>query len=137
MWSHYAAKHTGICLRIRIRDDGPFACVKKVHYSNRSPDADLLTTNLFQLTEIAVLWKAKCWSYEREWRLIKYLDKHKMLRYAPNYLAEVICGCRMDRNAKGELIEILGERHAPVRISEALDYGNKFRLLIDPIMELR
>jgi Protein of unknown function (DUF2971) len=88
MWSHYADKHLGACLRFDTTSDF-FEGVGKVVYSDEYPDFDFiqLVEDLKSPGEISerarkelasklLLTKSAHWRYEQEWRLGKFpLDK--------------------------------------------------------------
>ena len=74
MWSHYAAKHTGV--RIRFLLDDSVKCpysLKKVLYSKERPGIDLTCsaeTEKFKSALVEVIrTKADGWAYEREYRM--------------------------------------------------------------------
>jgi hypothetical protein len=70
MWSHYADHHKGICVGFHSNID-VFKIAFPVAYQDEFPvilrpedDTDTMFNKGF-------LRKAKCWEYEREWRIIK------------------------------------------------------------------
>lgn len=73
MWSHYAAKHSGICLRFRANSDTPFfGRAQRVLYELEYPVINQLQQTAQKNWESAVLHKGKFWDYEKEWRIIEY-----------------------------------------------------------------
>ena len=75
MWSHYAAKHQGICLGFDVNRQ----LVEKVDYEPKRLLPDLAESDeLFGLTETlkSRLRRTKCeeWRYEQEWRMFLSLS---------------------------------------------------------------
>ena len=136
MWSHYSAGHTGICLRFKIANDGPFADVKRVRYSRTSPRIDLLHDPEGHIVMTSMLSKSRHWSYEKEWRLVLPHCKQDHIHFPPDQLIGVILGCEMDRDAKSQVLCFLAERSAPVSVYEAVKKEFEFGLRIEPMMKM-
>lgn len=104
MWSHYGDKHKGICLGFDVPDEA----LKKVRYITKrkqfkigkSLDSHEITTELMSL---AIRYKYKEWSYEREYRGIvplKERDKsnYYFIPFSEDFiLKEVIIGANCER----------------------------------------
>jgi len=100
MWSHYAAKHQGICLGFDVQR----MSVEKVDYETKRLLPELAESEMpFGLTDElkARLQRTKCheWSYEQEWRKLVPLNEATTegdLQFHPFdeslQLAEVILG---------------------------------------------
>jgi len=136
MWSHYAASHTGVCIRFRINTVDLFTQVAMVKYSNKSPICNIKTCSEEDLLRATILWKAKCWSYEHEWRLVIPNARNRYLHFPPQTLDGVIMGCRMDNEEKEELIRILIARNSTVTLYEAIQSEESFSLRIAPFAKL-
>jgi hypothetical protein len=112
MWSHYAASHTGYCIEYNTRkfEDGLLDFIYPVIYSNKRFDS----TDLFKLGNREktntilnhIIYKAKEWEYENEWRIIFpeiFIEENKsdylQLRNSISaiYLG---CNCKEDDNYK-------------------------------------
>lgn len=119
MWSHYAAGHTGICLRMRISDTGPLAMVQNVQYSNVLPHLNPRKHTEKDILFAATLSKSKQWIYEKEWRLVLPNHRDTELPFPASDLVAVIIGCRMGSTAKRELFSILAERKTPITLFES------------------
>lgn len=74
MWSHYARNHSGICLEFEFVDE-LISNTKQIDYVDENFDLKNLTP------EKAILIKHKDWSYEKEWRYIRF-SKRAATRYA-------------------------------------------------------
>lgn len=131
MWSHYAAKHTGICLEFHLGNP-LFMKVLPVEYQDDFPDID--PSEMYDRVDEAVLTKAKCWEYEKEFRLIggphlpegdclrTYEDRFKL---PPLALVSVIVGCNGDYEAVKKIVAA----HAPLlRVSRVERAPGEYRL---------
>lgn len=70
-WSHYAGGHKGVAVGFRVGKSLPlnmFSYAHRVHYYDVKPTVDVL--HIDKWSGSGVLAKAKCWTYEREWRLL-------------------------------------------------------------------
>ncbi|WP_411726208.1 DUF2971 domain-containing protein [Methyloglobulus sp.] len=92
MWSHYAAKHSGICLRFRAKSDTPFfGRAQRVVYRTEYPVLNPLRHSVSKNVE-TMLHKGKFWCCEKEWRIIEY-NKDYGIQYFPlDLLDSVILG---------------------------------------------
>jgi len=69
VWSHYAASHKGVALGFRVRRSSHanlFGLADRVEYDVK-PDIGLGDDEAYRK---AILTKAPCWRYEREWRVV-------------------------------------------------------------------
>ena len=117
LWSHYAAKHTGICLGFDLRE----SLAIKVTYQQKRL-AGLLKPNVAAMTdEIAeelFCTKFESWKYEKEWRVsvklkdaveegnLHFFDFNDDLK-----LTEVILGSLCSLNVAA--VRTLTSRHHP------------------------
>lgn len=76
MWSHYAQNHTGICIEFDRTPDNPLGdpeICTPVEYSSKYPVIDfgkMLLNRDGQTLNLMMRYKADCWAYEKEWRVI-------------------------------------------------------------------
>lgn len=70
MWSHYANNHRGICLEFDT-NNSVFGSAWNVEYHEEYPYSPW--DNNFDVMRLA-LTKAKCWMYEREYRVLSETD---------------------------------------------------------------
>lgn len=71
MWSHYADCHRGVCLEF----DGNLSLMAHAHqveYSRKRNPINAYTDSKEEAMTKALLTKSEQWSYEDEWRLIRY-----------------------------------------------------------------
>ena len=121
MWSHYAEKHTGVCLEFVV-DDTFFGEALHVVYETRYPSLDVLADGPEQLLELLV--KSADWSYEAEYRMmvlerrfarlgsIRVVDDHWIM-FPPPVLSAVIAGCRMSEQHRDELRDLVSRSPSP------------------------
>jgi hypothetical protein len=109
MWSHYAAKHTGLVLAFDTAEkpfsEIPKECWLTVKYSDQKPDyVYALKDREFSKKMFAVAGiKAKNWSYEQEIRIVLAdisLRKGRFLLLTPKSIAAVFCGYRISEEHK-------------------------------------
>lgn len=133
MWSHYGRNHTGICLEFHVGND-LFTRVKGVSYEEEFPS--IVPTEMYQRVLDAILPKAKCWSYEEEFRLIgsPKLPQGNPLRLHGDFLMlphlalmSVIIGC----NGKyDEVKQIVNENAPGLRVTQIVRAPNEYKLLM-------
>ncbi|MGT2429382.1 DUF2971 domain-containing protein [Cupriavidus basilensis] len=70
MWAHYADSHKGICLEFDATSVF-MAHAQEVKYSGERAAINF-TDSKDAMLEKALLTKSDHWSYESEWRLIRY-----------------------------------------------------------------
>ncbi|MBI5437013.1 MAG: DUF2971 domain-containing protein [Nitrosomonadales bacterium] len=70
MWSHYANEHKGVCIGFDTRKS-LFRLAWQVKYQEEFPIVRRPTDSDEILLAKTLLTKADCWSYEKEWRIIK------------------------------------------------------------------
>jgi hypothetical protein len=132
MWSHYAKKHTGICLEFDGNSE-LFRAAKPVIYCSTYPEWLVHKSRTEYLTEL-ILTKSADWGYEHEYRIIaspNYDDgipikpEGDFLRISPDALTAVIIGCK----APADEITTLINNYAPnVTIKRAQRVPNHYRL---------
>lgn len=134
LWSHYAAKHSGIALGFDIGD----TLVKRVIYQPQRLTNRLkkgTTTISSQTAEALITTKFESWAYEKEWRLLVALEKANQegKLYFKNMgkdlrLAEVILGpaCNFSLQA---IRKIVGEHHSGVTTFQARLAYRSFRVI--------
>ncbi len=72
MWAYYSDSHRGFCLQFDRSNTGPFYWAQLVKYVNDYPviDGKKVALGDKDTMEKALTHKAKCWSHEKEWRLL-------------------------------------------------------------------
>jgi hypothetical protein len=117
MWSHYAEKHKGLCLKFNINTDKrAFSTPIKVSYKKHLPkfnyikyrlDYDLRRT---QLAQFALGTKHKIWKYEDEVRIVKERSEGQYIgaiSFNKSSLNEVIFGCKCQKEQINSISKLL------------------------------
>lgn len=106
MWSHYANKHEGVCMKFDIiKDLDFFIYPNKVNYSEKfiSYDFSDVKKNIYaQYTTKSLDWK-----YEKEIRIIKTNTKPNFIEFKKEALVEISFGCRAREHFINEMINLL------------------------------
>lgn len=123
MWSHYSANHTGVAIRINTcyLDDVYRNALIKVRYTNRFP-SPVMASRYDEFLPIDKLfgYKAKHWSYEKEWRYVS--SNVGVVRFGLRAIDGVILGCKCPETAKTQLCTVIETRkksEAPATIMQA------------------
>jgi hypothetical protein len=153
MWSHYAEQHAGLALRIRCVPelDSVWGLAKPVRYVEQMPslyDEEFLSNLMSgsasmdfcyarEQIEKLVYTKARCWLYEKEWRVSmgrgRTLTDREDLRFHPLELDGVIFGCKMSYNDRKEFTDLIRYQYPHAEISEAKKLDQDFNLVITSI----
>ena len=132
LWSHYAASHTGICLKFDARSTTPFfGAAQKVSYKEKYPEIDVLADPYDQV-EAFILTKAKDWEYEEEWRIVEPETGPGKKYFPDNLLSEVIFGAKINAKDREDVLRWLSSRKYSVQVSQAVLSSGTFSLKIIP-----
>jgi hypothetical protein len=136
MWSHYSAAHKGLCIGFdcymlnEFLSDylgpGSIACFK-VDYDLKYPSIFLNEAPASFFKKLFLV-KASAWEYEKEWRFILFRRTNKEIQIPEEIISEVVLGCRMPREHRIEVIEILRDRKSEVKVYQAEPSTTKFQL---------
>ena len=152
MWSHYADNHKGVVLGFDTAIDPDIrenAC--QVDYSAKMPPlvtADQVAGHIIgecdlgsdeyakTLARKTVLTKSKCWSYEKEWRLVRSIKAKNAssvaetedVPFVSNALAYVIFGCAFNKCYGACFENILKEKYPKAECFWAKKAKHKFAL---------
>lgn len=96
MWSHYAANHTGICLRFSTAPPlSMFNLALRVKYSEVRPTLNRIREVSGDEMREALITKADVWRYEEEWRSVEAIRGPGVYSFDPRCLDGIILGARM------------------------------------------
>jgi hypothetical protein len=125
MWSHYASSHRGICLRFNGRDEF-FNQTHGITYSSTRPSVCALGTSKSieiqnQRLQLALCTKHDVWTYEDEWRDIRYPAQlatfdNRVRTYPPTALDGVLLGAAISDEHKRQVAEWIGESAPHARV---------------------
>ena len=133
MWSHYANKHTGICVEYdfsRLFTTAKDTLLFPVTYSNNRPlfpvDKIALAENgavvknqsvpTEVLTELIKAWtiKSPIWRYEREWRHIIFTNNVPDRRIKLPIISKIIMGVNISPENKQKVTDVAKKKQIPV-----------------------
>jgi hypothetical protein len=116
MWSHYAGKHTGVCVGFRLNAVKP-KILLPVNYTDELPIISVWTYAKCdgQVMVDLSCTKAKHWSYEKEWRTIH----NPGVRTIPSFVDTVIIGALAPETAKRDVIKAVAEAPQNIRVLQA------------------
>ncbi|WP_338619679.1 DUF2971 domain-containing protein [Paludibacterium sp. THUN1379] len=132
LWSHYGDQHKGLCIGYTA-DRNPAPKLQKVAYGgSRTITSSMLCEAFLHGNEDVVaainknvlLRKARGWSYESEWRLIK----PQGLQKSPLLLTEVTFGLRCPPPVIHTVIRALERRENCVKFFKIHEVRNSFAL---------
>jgi hypothetical protein len=138
MWAHYANSHTGICIEFRFRSTDEeshvnfIAEAQRIDYSDRCPLINFIRDDQFEIVRKAFLTKATPYSYELEWRIVRYGDGPGLKPIPEGIIGAVILGVQIDDGMRNRVIRACAEYDGDVEVVRAsLDphsYGLRFEL---------
>lgn len=143
MWAHYTKNHEGLVIKFKnYSKDSPLQFAQKVIYTNEIPSFskfDIISNEIppKQIKNIYTLTKSVHWSYEREWRIIgRSEDKYKtfeILDFAPEEIADIYLGLRIEPEKKDKIIEIVKNKYPQAGIYQAYKDKEKYGLVFETI----
>jgi Protein of unknown function (DUF2971) len=150
MWSHYADQHKGFVIEFETGNNffNPLyghnlpAMLGRVEYSDVRPHLSYSTLNRPE----AMFRKNSIWSYENEWRLVRYLEQsdetfHRennlpihLFRFGPSAVSAIYTGAKMVHEEYVELTSLVSNSEAfkHVRIHHMQLNSDEFRLDTTP-----
>jgi hypothetical protein len=118
MWAHYAASHTGLCLKFSLSAEEPFfAVAQPVDYQDDYPQFNYFTSSSDEKLKRSLLTKSRHWEYEAEYRVIDSDGAPGLRSFHPSLLAGVILGARISETDREEVVALVGAR-APIYRAE-------------------
>jgi hypothetical protein len=69
LWAHYGDAHRGMCIEFNSAME-PFSKALPIWYEDLFPKLDLAKWDADSIVRLVLLTKAKCWEYEKEFRLL-------------------------------------------------------------------
>ncbi len=132
MWSHYAESHAGVCIEFHRTPDCPLGDAEictPVQYGTNYPVIDLgkiLVNRDGKTLNLMMRYKADCWAYEKEWRVIT--PKGDMPHNLVANISKVIFGLRT-RDPFRTSIQRLCDKNN-IRTVQATKAPREFRIVI-------
>jgi hypothetical protein len=132
LWSHYAAGHTGLCLKFEAADHTPFfGRALPVTYMASYPEISVVSS-ASEHVDAFLLTKAIDWAYEKEYRIIDHDYGAGDKKYPSELLLGVIFGARMAAADKKVVSEWVSICKSGVELLEASVVPGTFSLDIRP-----
>ena len=138
LWSHYAAKHKGVALGFKVKQN----LVRVVSYSDKrlnKKEIEDIKSESKTISDALVYTKFSSWKYENEWRLLCDLDdfgKESSLYFKPMdesfQLEEVILGALCDLNLE-KMRSLVSQHHSSAITYKAQLAKQSFRILADEV----
>lgn len=75
LWGHYADGHRGLCIHFEAREPSIFSAAMRVTYHPQRPIVTIPLPTEKDLMQRVTLWKGDFWSYEDEYRLVRFPNK--------------------------------------------------------------
>ncbi len=130
MWSHYADKHQGLCLKfsVDLNAVGPDPALAPVSYSKTYPVLNVrdLVANLGGTCYQALYSKSPQWRYEKEWRLVSPTGS-RPVPWTAFTLKEVIFGKRVRTSSISLVKLILANQNVKCYMAEPSQDSYKFK----------
>jgi hypothetical protein len=137
MWTHYAGRHTGICIQFRISDQsdegqlGFIAKAMRVEYSERCPIINLVAEESTEVVRKAFLTKAECFRHEQEWRQVRYGERSGMKDVPRGIVGAVILGCQIERKDRDRVVELCAAYESDIEIVAATLNPERYALAFE------
>ncbi|MDH2404280.1 DUF2971 domain-containing protein [Bradyrhizobium sp. SSUT18] len=148
MWSHYAANHTGIAIRLACLEetDSSWAVAQPIKYCERMPrfvDEEELRALISGQAELrreaiverTIFTKAEDWRYEREWRVYRPSEHTaaEYLEFNPPELSAIYFGCRTPEEAREKISALALTINPDVQLFSAFKSEREFALELEQI----
>jgi hypothetical protein len=139
MWSHYAAKHQGVCLEFTVRNE-LFCTALPVRYAATYPRFSMTGFAGAEEHMAPLLTKSGAWSYEQEFRLISDEagdPRHTIVTVGgkkaipPMSLSAVILGCLAPSSTKQAIERMISSSSQKPILKRAVRMMDKYQLEIE------
>jgi hypothetical protein len=131
LWSHYADHHKGFCVEYSCAEGTSLrSLAREVQYKDEVPRisaADFAGHRKNEVFDSLWLTKARCWSYEKEWRVM--MPEGDKEYQTPSQITSIIFGARMPAKDRATLMNIL-HHCKEIDFKEAALAEGEFRLEI-------
>lgn len=125
MWTHYAKWHRGVCIQFRVRDEREesqldfIAEAQPIEYADRCPRINFMRDDRVEIVRKAFLTKTRPYSYEAEWRIVRYDDGPGLKPIPTGIIGGVILGVQMEPTTRDRVIQACAEYEGDVDIVKA------------------
>ena len=111
MWSHYAHKHKGLCIKFKSQDN-PFNNARKINYTKKLPTIDLynwIVNNNDKEFYKLFTSKLKLWKYEKEYRILNSKE-NQLLKYNREAIESIYFGINATEVDMSKIIKIFDKK---------------------------
>lgn len=136
LWAHYADSHKGIVIGFSSSlNYWPTDHWREVTYSNtriKLPEKD---TEINEYVWRMLTRKARCWQYEKEWRIISFRlkrDNH-LIDFNPDSVKEIRIGLNVEEKARQRIIDCRNRYYPNATIYQAKRNKSEFKLDFEAI----
>ncbi len=152
MWSHYAASHTGVCVKLRCIDEvgNALLAAKPVRYESSFPLFPTLHEHVKHLTGEAPINFSKLlyqvpyikhqhWSYEEEWRVhVPHVEPGNEAGFndwseAPEVFGAIYFGCRISPENASSLLGLVKAEYPHMEVYRASPSKKAFQIEFERI----
>lgn len=131
MWSHYAASHTGVCLRlVTQRGHPPGSFAWRVRYQTHRPKLEGAQYRNPQRLLDALITKADFWAYEEEWRAMAPDLQFGAHTFDPAVIDGVIFGVKTTADDRALISGWAKEMSHTIEFLDAVPSTQDYRLEI-------
>jgi hypothetical protein len=145
MWSHYAEKHTGVCVGLDVRHiwqtaqrlmaSNDYMDLLPVAYAHEMPRVDFFRAMLADSSgEVLrfITTKFIDWAYEHECRLIHKDHVDEVFDFGKDIVRQVLLGCRMSEDNRNKVIAHCRENIPQAELFIMKPEPEMFRLISVP-----
>lgn len=137
MWSHYSNSHKGFCMgfdtaKLFYHPEDPTFQGQKVCYPPKYPII-LPTESSHEQTRKQMFTKYEKWSYEDEYRLIKYNSADTVFKLKKDVFTEIILGHLISKEDEKHIIKTVKNHLPGIKILKAKANPRDFNLTIEPL----
>ena len=147
MWSHYADKHAGVVLKLKVAEteaeDNPLWIAEKVTYTGQATplmteeDAldEIFGIKKYDVTKLArqlTCTKFDVWDYEKEWRIWDLVDEGDKSDYyiTLNFkrFEAIYFGCKIEEPVIDEIKAIARSKNNGMKFYKANKHESEYKL---------
>jgi len=138
LWSHYADKHLGVCLKFESKNDQDFFKNPiPISYETSYPDYNFIN-NFDKARDILVGTKYKLWSYEEEIRLIKEININtNKFQFNKSALTDIFFGLNCSNESIKSIKELTDKKkYKNIKFHKAVKKSKYFAIDFKEIKDL-
>jgi len=130
MWSHYADKHSGICLEFdtSINPKDFEDRIFEVKYCSAYTELNIRDIDYSELARRMVSSKSDQWEYEQEYRILSFTPG--AVPYVNSSLTGIVFGCRCSDTDRQSVMNTLNQKASTPKLFNAVQAPNRFEILI-------